>query len=611
MKKTYLFTCACVIGSAFTASAQVAFDAHVDAQYITDTVMVPSSPLKKQILFIGGVDNVEANSTYGNPSGSYPAKEWHDFIGFTPDESGESLGWVSVNHEEITTNDNIGDGGGMTVFRVMRDTVTDSLMVMEQTLSDGRSGKFFAVDFVNTVGETGMNCGGIESSYDGRIWTAEEWFRGSNDDIADRDTSDFTIGTGTANGQSVANGFPGFDGETMKKYENFNWMVEVDPREAVAIRKQYNWGRQGFEGGAILPDNRTVFLGEDGTPGWLSKFVADNAGDFTSGKLYVYKQDGGASKWVEIDNSDFNNMLNYKDEAVAAGATMFNRVEWVRYDEQTNAVYFTETGRDNPGGRWSDEHAAGATHASHHTARATSQGTDPDDGAYQDFYGRVMKLDLSNDNVSVFLEGGPDLENGTGLGSYPDVHLSNPDGLGFIKVKDQDYMLICEDLNGTSYGRMPAEVNNRTCELFMLDMSIASPSLNDLVRIAVVPSGAEVTGATGTPDGKTILLNSQHPSSSNRYPYNHSLTMAITGWDEAPLSVFERPNMDSDQFTVYPNPAARMIYFNGAQDVALYNANGQRIRVARQVTNLDIVDLESGIYFIRNAEGTTKKLVIE
>ena len=75
-------------------------------------------------------------------------------------------------------------------------------------------------------------------------------------------------------------------------------MVEIDPIEGVAIRKQYNWGRQPFEGGVVDTDNKTVYLGGDNTPGILTKFVAISAGDFTDGVTYFYKADA-PTKWVE------------------------------------------------------------------------------------------------------------------------------------------------------------------------------------------------------------------------------------------------------------------------------------------------------------------------
>ena len=167
-----------------TLSAQFNFPVNIDiTDYEPTEIVMPASPLTTQVLFVGGVDLVQTTATYGVPAGQAIAKEWHDFIGFTPDDSGESLGWISVNHENIYRDDRIGDGGGMTAFRVQRDEMTGDLVVMDQTLDDGRAGKFFNVDFVNTVGETGMNCGGISSIVDGRIWTAEEWFRGDNGDI--------------------------------------------------------------------------------------------------------------------------------------------------------------------------------------------------------------------------------------------------------------------------------------------------------------------------------------------------------------------------------------------------------------------------------------------
>lgn len=610
MKKSVLFL---GLGAAFfSAKAQTNFNPEIDVtNWEPTTIIVPSSPLITQYLFIGGHHKVQTTATYGNNAGEALAKQWHDFIGFTPDNAGSDLGWISVNHEMVVANDSIGDGGGMSVFKVRRDPATDSLIIVDQTLSDGRQGKFFAVDFANTVGETGMNCGGITSP-DGRIWTAEEWWRGSNANLADRDTGMFTIGTGTAT-SPVSEGFPAYDGQTIAKYENYNYMVEIDPREAKAIRKQYNWGRQAFEGGAVMPDNKTVYLGADGTPGFFTKFVATTAGDFTIGTTSVYKHDATGSKWVVIDNSDLNNMLNFDARAVSASASMFNRIEWVT--EIGGKVYFTETGRDNPGSRWAGEKAAGAVFAPHHLVRAAEQSLEfgktisPDSSEYWDYYGRVMMYDPATSQTSVFLEGGPYFTVDPSASSYPDKHLSNPDGLNKTTINGKDYMLINEDLNGTSKGRTPAGISNRTCELFMLDMSIANPTLNDLVRIAVVPVGAEITGAIGTTDGKTILFNVQHPSTSNPFPFNNSLTVAITGWDQVTIGIDEEA-FEGKTFEMYPNPATRTLYFKELSDIAIYNVEGKRMNVYSQVQDIDISHLNPGVYYVQNAAGQTQKLLV-
>lgn len=597
--------------------------------YVTETVLMPPSPLSMQVIFVGGVDLVQTTPTYGYEAGIAYAKEWHDFIGFTPDETGESLGWVSVNHETIYQDNRIGDGGGMTAFRVERDPITGLLNVMDQELEDGRKGKFFNVDFVNTVGETGMNCGGIVSVVDGRIWSAEEWFRSNNYSIYDgrfdapvQNAGDFPKSPGGSENQGVrdtadytiSTDIPGFDGLTIPKYQNFNYMVEIDPKQAKAIRKQYNWGRQGFEGGAVSLDNKTIYLGVDATPAFWCKFEADTPGDFTQGTTYVYKHDA-PEKWIEVDNTDPEKMLNFKDEAVAIGGTMYNRVEWVTIDPQTGIIYWTETGRDSPGSRWADEEAEGAVHDPYHIQRATDKGWGtPSSDDYRDYYGRIWAYNPETNENYVVLEGGPDWdeEESPAETDYFNKHLSNPDGLSHIIIDGQTFLIIQEDLNGSSYGRVPAGVGNRTCEMFLLNLSIENPTINDLIRISAVPAGAEVTGAVATPDGASILVNSQHPSSANPFPFNHSLTYAIHGFDQITLTNLSEPEiMNEDEFTIYPNPTTRVVYLSEVKDVAIYNAAGQRLAVLRNTNEIDVSNFPAGAYYIQAEDGTTKKLIVE
>ena len=137
--------------------------------------------------------------------------------------------------------------------------------------------------------------------------------------------------------------------------------------------------------------------------------------------------------------------------------------------------------------------------------------------------------------------------------------------------------------------------------------------MNDLVRIAVVPAGAEVTGAIATPDGKTLLFNSQHPSSSNPFPYNHSLTMAITGFDQiTDLAVSVPENGAEDgSLNIYPNPVSRTLHLSEQTDIALYDMAGKRIRVYRNIKSIDVSEFTPGLYFVRTETGETKKLIIE
>ena len=621
MKKIYLS--AAMLALATSAYSQFSFPVEIDTVWSPTSVIFPPSPLKYQVLFVGQADSVATLDANGQPNGYEPAKQWHDFIGFTPASDAEGgLGWVSVNHEMVQANAKIGDGGGMTTFKIARDPNTDTLIVLNQTLEDGRTGKYFNVDFVNTVGETGMNCGGIVSPVDGRIWTAEEWFRTSNTQIFANgggftDTTDFTVGTTGLTGN--------FDGQTVKRFENLNWMVEIDPRQAKAIRKQYNWSRGSYEGGAIMPDNRTVYLGEDATPGALLKFVANTPGDFTSGDLFIYKHDAPGAKWVLLPNTTMESMINRRTTGLQQGGTIFNRIEWMVVDTTTGKVYMSETGRDTPGSRFGNGIDLGGVLAPHHFEIAISRepglaNVAPDSlnaymrtSAYKDYYGRVLVYDPATDEVEVYVEGGPFYapSESQPISEYPDKHFSNPDGLNILFVNGKRFMAICEDLNGRSFNRVPAGVSNSICELFLLDMDIANPTVDDLVRIAITPNGAEITGACPTPDGKTLMVNSQHPSTSNPFPYNNSLTFAITGWDALVSSLSEQTIAENAGFQIWPNPAARELHFNQRTDVAIYNANGQRMKVVRNAQYVNVSDLTPGVYFVRNAKGETQRLIVQ
>jgi secreted PhoX family phosphatase len=402
------------------------------------------------------------------------------------------------------------------------------------------------------------------------------------------------------------------NGAAIKKFQNLNWMVEIDPKQAVAIRKQYNWGRQDFEGGAISADNKTVYLGEDATPGIFSKFVADTPGDFTKGKTYVYAHTK-TPKWVEIDNTNLQKMLDFGNEAVAAGATVYNRLEWVAVDYSTGKVYMTETGRDDLGksSGWRAAINGNAEPAEHHVIRAGYSGLTPISDDYRDVYGRVLCYDPVTENVTVHIEGGPEFTQDTvSTAIYPAKHLSNPDGLNFLYAGNKTYMIISEDLNGRSFGRMP-DNKGIICEAWLLDMDIQFPTIDDLVRISATPAGAEITGAIMSPDGKTMLINSQHPSTSNPGVYANSLTYAITGWDNLVVSAIEPQFSDEKSFQVWPNPVSRELQFNEISDVALYSLDGRLVRVYRNTQVADMSGITPGIYFLKNAKGETVKVVVE
>jgi hypothetical protein len=87
-------------------------------------------------------------------------------------------------------------------------------------------------------------------------------------------------------------------GEDWPNPYDYGYIVEVaDPAGAAEPRKRRALGRFSHENAVVMPDNRTVYLSDDGTGTVLFKFVADRAGDLSEGTLYAAaaSQDPGAT----------------------------------------------------------------------------------------------------------------------------------------------------------------------------------------------------------------------------------------------------------------------------------------------------------------------------
>lgn len=306
------------------------------------------------------------------------------------------------------------------------------------------------------------------------------------------------------------------------------------------------------------------------------------------------------------------------------GASMFNRLEWGQ--QYNGKIYICETGRDlqayntgnNVNGKISPTLVQGYKIRYQIKNSVAFPGTDAAAadsvraGKFFDYYGRVDEFDPATNLIRSYIEGGP-LSSAAASQStttYPAIHLSNPDGIDFMTVGSKTYMLIQEDLNGVNWNRMPSGYPNTVCETYLLDMSIANPTYLDLIRITACAPGGEITGATMINDN-VMLVNSQHPATSNTPPYNNSLTYAITGLNNMFTGIGEVKNDFKETFSVYPNPTSRELNLSKEMDVAIYNSLGQRIKVVRDSKVINVSELTPGVYFIQNATGQSIKFIVE
>lgn len=420
-----------------------------------------------------------------------------DYIGFRGlgPSGGNDSAILGVNSELRDSSTAHGDGGGFTLLKVVRNP-------NDGTWSRVGSGK--AVDF-RSIGGTWVNCGGFDTPW-GTMVSGEEYPPLSNAEAYAtgkqiRDTSDVIVKT------------MGFD-DTLRRYEALGWMTEIDPVSGTA-RKLYKMGRFSHEGGALLPDRRTVILTDDATPAVLFKFVASKADDFSDGQLYAYKQteDKSGGSWIMLP-MQLDSLVNIRDVAIRRGATVGIRHEWAVY--HGGKVYINETGIDNDKGALANAVKNGGTVEGHLKGGMWANDT------AKDYYGRTLVLDTLTNALTVLVEGGV---------SATGKHFSNPDGMHVQVVDGKAWLVIMEDLNGASQGRDPGGNNN--CEAWWLDLTIQHPTLDSLQRMLVGANGAELTGGNQTPDGRTLFVTVQHPSASNTAPWDKDVVVALTGFSGA------------------------------------------------------------------------------
>jgi secreted PhoX family phosphatase len=454
----------------------------LDTSYTHKTLLIPDGFTAK-VLFAQKDPVRKADGSV------HPAKGNHDMLAFIPDADNPNRGWLYVSHETKGADENLGDGGGATMFIIEKNAEGQWEVI----------GDYHHVDF-STVRGTDRNCGGTLGP-NGKIYTCEESAPKSN-------AAAYDGGKGHRDTSNVGN---------LKLHENIGWVVEVDPITRKATQKMVAMGRYFHEDLEFMEDNRTVYLSDDYEPAVFFKFVADQPLDYSQGQLYAYKQseDGESGTWLALPR-DTATMVRARDAAIEMGASMYVRHEW--FARVGNKIYIGETGHDESD--WSNRLKQGGVPGWHVKNNLMADGK-----TMRDVWGRILVFDITTNKMSVHLEGGKSKDGKT--------LFSNPDCVEAIEIGGKMYLLIHEDLNWYDKGRNPMHIEKKkqfVNELFLLDLSLENPTVDDLVRFAIAPIGAEFTGGIMSPDGSTLFLNIQHPASTNNAPYNRSVTVAITGF---------------------------------------------------------------------------------
>jgi uncharacterized protein len=321
----------------------------------------------------------------------------------------------------------------------------------------------------------------------------------------------------------------------------FGWVVEIDPFDpARPPVKHTALGRLKHEGAAlaVARDLRVVFyMGDDERFEGVYKFVsrdphvphdrAANADVLAHGTLYAARFDpDGTGTWLELAPGR-NGLdagvgfpgpaeicIETRRAAEIAGATRMDRPEWLTVHPQTGEVYcalaYNESrGRDGRPG--ADAANPRADNVFGHVVRWRERGGDP----------TAVRFDWD-----VFLLcGDPASQEESRRGTVRGDAFGVPDGLW---MDGRGVLWIQTDVPTASLHRGPfaAMGNNQ--------MLAADPVTREVRRFLTGPRGCEITGATGTPDGRTLFVNVQHPGETPSDRSDPANPKAISDWPDGP-----------------------------------------------------------------------------
>ena len=321
----------------------------------------------------------------------------------------------------------------------------------------------------------------------------------------------------------------------------FGWVVEIDPNNPSATPvKRTALGRAAHEGATTVltkAGKAVVYMGEDARFEYIYKFVsrdavkpggaAANASLLDHGTLYVARFDAdGRGRWIALTHgtgpltaangfADVGEvMIKTRQASDLLGATKMDRPEWIDVDKQ-GWVYCTLTNNSNRGGKDMPAVDAANPRANNtlgHIIRWKEDG-DHDGTAFQ-WNHFVLAGDTFNERAEA-------------KGNVKGDAFGCPDGLW---VDARGVMWIQTDMSTSAMGKGDlATLGNNA-------MLAADPTTGEVRRFLVGPIGCEITGATATPDGRTMFINIQHPGESPSERSDPAAPQRISNWpDKQPV----------------------------------------------------------------------------
>jgi len=317
----------------------------------------------------------------------------------------------------------------------------------------------------------------------------------------------------------------------------FGWVVEIDPMNPSSTPvKRTALGRAAHEGAttAVTADGRAViYMGEDARFEYIYKFVSrdkikpggfsENATLLDHGTLYVARFDAnGSGRWIALTHgqgplvaangfADQGELLiKTRQASDLLGATKMDRPEWIDIDKQ-GWVYCTLTNNSNRGG---DKQPA----------------VDAANPRVNNTMGNIIRWkDNGGFDGTTFewnhyvLAGEPSNERAEAKGNIKGDAFACPDG---VWTDARGMLWILTDMSTSAMGKGDLAKLGNNCLL------ASDPKSGEVRRFLTGPAGCEITGATATPDGRTMFINIQHPGESPSERSEPEQPRRVSNWPD-------------------------------------------------------------------------------
>jgi secreted PhoX family phosphatase len=316
---------------------------------------------------------------------------------------------------------------------------------------------------------------------------------------------------------------PRFDArQHPNEFHRFGWVVEIDPFDPASMPvKRTALGRAAHEGAwvAVTKDARAVvYSGEDARFEYIYKFVSRdriapggaglskaqaNATLLDHGTLYVARFDAdGSGRWLPLvqgqgpltaangfaDQGEV--VIKSRQASDRLGATKMDRPEWLAIDPKSLTVYCTLTNNSSRGAK-------------------DMPGVDAANPRANNVMGQIIQWTEDGDFDAgsfrwkhLVLAGDPANERPEARGNIQGDIFACPDGL---MLDARGVLWVQTDMHASQMykGEMKGFGNNQ--------MLACDRSTGEVRRFLTGPVNCEITGATLTPDGRTMFINVQHP----------------------------------------------------------------------------------------------------